>query len=99
MKPYHTKINFGMTVMLWAGCSVDGVHFRLFEHGQTMDSDRYIQTIEWYHEKLKSDGFRFVSFYVLSPNSSETNEPFSLKLWGYKQYNLSLCKGYFLTSG
>ena len=56
-KPYQTKENFAFTVMIWCGACADGLKFKSFEEGQTMNSDRYIATLEWYHEQLINDGY------------------------------------------
>ena len=43
--------------MLWCGCCADGLKFRLFPNGVKMNSERYIETVQWYHEELKNDGY------------------------------------------
>lgn len=43
--------------MLWCGACADGLKFKIFQNGENMNSDRYIETLKWYHEQLKNDGY------------------------------------------
>ena len=43
-KPYETKKTKDYCVSLWVGASAHGLHFRIFQDGENMNTARYIET-------------------------------------------------------
>ena len=39
--------------MVWIGCWSGGLIYKIFEENERMNSDRYIETIKWFHQKLE----------------------------------------------
>ena len=55
--------------MIWCGAHAHGLKFKTFPAGVTMDSNLYIETIQWYHNELINDGFseEYLSRYRIMP--------------------------------